>query len=90
MALLGPYDRKARLIQGLLCIGPVAIAVATLGLNRFPAAAVVLGVGSAAGGGYLLAVFVANFGRRAQQELWKQWQARHRGSSRPGAPLWTR
>ncbi len=73
MALLGAYDRKARLIPGLLGIAPLAISVATLGVKQFPAVTLVLAALSAAGGGYLLSVLDARTGRRAQDRLWQTW-----------------
>lgn len=76
MALINSYDRRARLTPGLLAIAPVTFAVATLGLKRFPAIAVAAGVLTAAGGGYLLSVLVAHFGRVAQQKLWQSWSGR--------------
>lgn len=76
MALLSTYDRKARLIPGLLGVAPVTVTIATLGLKQFPAVAAVLAFASVAGGGYLLAVLVANFGRRAQAGLWDAWGGR--------------
>ncbi len=76
MGLLSAYERKARLIPGLLGIVPVAVAIATLGLKQFPAVAVVLAIASATGGTYLLAVLVANSGRRAQAKLWVKWGSR--------------
>lgn len=70
------YDRRARLTPGLLAIAPVTFAVATLGFKRFPAIAIAAGVLTAAGGGYLLSVLVAHFGRMAQQQLWDSWGGR--------------
>lgn len=66
MALLSVYERKARLIPGLLGVAPIAVSIATLGLKQFPAVSLLLAAFSAAGGGYLLAVLVARAGRRAQ------------------------
>lgn len=76
MALLSAYERKARLTPGLTGVAPIAITIATLGIKQFPAVAVVAGVLSAAGGMYLLAVLVGNFGRRAQVRLWAEWGGR--------------
>jgi predicted membrane protein len=76
MALLEPYDRKARLLPGLLGIAPVAVAIATLGVKQFPAVALLLAALSAAGGGYLLAILVARTGRQAQTALWEEWGGR--------------
>ncbi len=76
MALLSVYERKARLIPGLLGVAPIAVSIATLGLKQFPAVSLLLAAFSAAGGGYLLAVLVARAGRRAQAELWQDWGGR--------------
>jgi hypothetical protein len=74
MALLDAYERKARLSPGLLAFAPIAFAVVALGLKRFPAIAIALGVLSAAGGAYALSIVVAYFGRQAQVALWESWQ----------------
>ncbi|WP_157127020.1 hypothetical protein [Rhodococcus sp. p52] len=76
MPLLSTYDRKARLIPGLLGLAPVPITIATLGLRQFPAVTVALALISIAGGGYFLSVLVANFGRRSQTMLWQEWGGR--------------
>ncbi len=76
MVLLSAYERKARLIPGFLAVAPVAVVIAAVGLKRFPAVAIVLGLLSATGGAYLLAVLVANYGRRVQRSLWEAWQGR--------------
>jgi hypothetical protein len=74
VALLDAYERKARLVPGLLAFSPIAFAIVALGLKRFPAIAMAVGVLSAAGGSYALSVLVANFGRKAQMALWDTWQ----------------
>jgi hypothetical protein len=73
MALLDAYERKARLTPGLLAFAPVAFAVTTLGLKKFPAIAIAVGVLSAAGGAYALSTLVGHLGRRAQVGLWSRW-----------------
>ncbi len=73
MALLDAYERKARLTPGLLAFAPVAFAIATLGFKKFPAIAIAVGVLSAAGGAYALAILVAHLGRRVQEGLWHIW-----------------
>jgi hypothetical protein len=76
MALLDEYERKARLTPGPLSILPVAFSVATLGPKQYPAVSVAAGLLTTAGGTYLLAVVVAQFGRLAQEGLWKEWGGR--------------
>jgi len=71
--VLSPYERRARLTPGLMAIAPISIAIATLGLERFAAVAILSGLLSAAGGTYVLAVLVGHSGRRAQRDLWHQW-----------------
>lgn len=70
---LDSYEWRARLTPGLLAGVPVALLVVTLGLKKFPVVAVSSGVLTAAGGGYLISVLVAHFGRQAQKRLWREW-----------------
>ncbi|WP_193605256.1 hypothetical protein [Nocardioides dongkuii] len=71
--ILSSYEMRARLSPGLLGIAPVSIAIATLGLGRFPAIALASGILTAAGGAYLLSNLVGAAGRRAQDALWAAW-----------------
>src|SRR4051794_29033042 len=73
MGLIDQYERKARVTPGLMAVAPVTLAVATLGLKRFPAIAIAAGVLTAAGGTYVLSILVAHFGRAVQNELWRSW-----------------
>lgn len=73
---LSAYERRARLVPGLLAVAPVTITVITLGLKAYPAVALSLGVLTAAGGAYLLSVIVGNAGRRIQDDIFKAWGGR--------------
>jgi hypothetical protein len=73
MAGLDEYERKARLIPGLLAVLPVALVAVGLGWDKYPAVAVASGLVVGAGASYLLTVLVRHLGRRAEPKLWKSW-----------------
>lgn len=73
MAGLDEYERKARLIPGLLAVVPVALVAVGIGWDKYPAVAVASGLVVGAGAGYLLTVLVRDLGRRAEPKLWKSW-----------------
>ncbi len=81
MALLDAYERKARLTPGLLAFAPVAFAIATLGFKKFPAIAIAVGVLSAAGGAYALAILVAHLGGECRRAFGISGEARQRRDS---------
>ncbi|KQV71305.1 hypothetical protein ASC64_04475 [Nocardioides sp. Root122] len=71
--MLSVYERRARLLPGLLGIAPVSVAIVALGLKENLVIAVVTGFLSAAGGGYALSLIIARFGRRVEDRLWPTW-----------------
>ena len=88
MLWLDDYERRARLVPGLLAVLPVAVVVVALGLRENPVVALVGGVLSAIGGPVILAGFVRQRGLALQDALFKSWDGapttrslRHRGDS---------
>jgi hypothetical protein len=73
MSLLGPYERKARLVPGVLAVAPCVAAIVTLGLKQYPAATAVAAFVGGAGGSYLLSVVVGRYGRTAERSLLTKW-----------------
>jgi hypothetical protein len=73
MIWLDSYERRSRLVPGLLALLPVAVTVLALGLNRIPLIAVAGSLLSAAGGPLLLAGLVRHLGLQAQDGLWLSW-----------------
>lgn len=73
MARFDPYEQRARLLPGLLAYAPIAVAVATLGFQTFPAVAILVALLSAAGSGYVLTVIVRELGLRTQARMWSSW-----------------
>jgi len=71
---LDDYERRARLVPGLLAILPLIVLFAVLGLRRIPAATYVTGTLALAGvGPVLIAGAVRSFGRATEQWLWDSW-----------------
>ena len=74
MQILNAYERRARLVPGVLAIVPLIVLFAVLGLRQIPAISYVLGILAAAGVGPVLIVgAVRNFGRAVEQRLWESW-----------------
>ena len=73
LALLDPYERKARLIPGLYGFFPIATTITTLGLDKYPVVATLLGLLSTAGGTWVLASWVGDLGRKTQPVLFDRW-----------------
>lgn len=73
MAVLDTYERKARLTPGLYAVLPIACTITTLGLNKFPLIAGLVGLLSAAGGAWLLSNLVGDLGRKAELVLFEKW-----------------
>jgi hypothetical protein len=83
---LDEYERKARLIPGLVAVLPVAFAVVGLGLRSSPVIALLVGVGSSVGLPVVLANYVRHQGQMLQDRLFSKWDGspalrrlRHRG-----------
>lgn len=70
---LSSYEMRARLTPGLLAMAPLSVSIVTLGLDGYPAVAVLGGLLTVTGGTYLLSVLVGVVGRRAEVALWSQW-----------------
>jgi hypothetical protein len=70
---LDEYDRKARLIPGLLVTFPVAIAIVALGLKAQPVIATAAGLLSALGGPFVVVSAVRTRGLVMQDRLFKAW-----------------
>lgn len=92
MVYLDEYDRKARLIPGLLVTLPVAVAVVALGLKAQPAVATIAGLLSALGGPFVVVSAVRTRGLAMQDRLFKEWNGaptthglRHAGNEWPKA-----
>ncbi|MDN3029433.1 hypothetical protein [Streptomyces sp. S.PB5] len=74
MLFLDDYERRARLVPGLLAILPLIVLFAVLGLRQIPAVSYVIGTLALAGvGPVLIAGVVRNFGRSVEQRLWNSW-----------------
>ncbi|GAA3797641.1 hypothetical protein GCM10022403_034390 [Streptomyces coacervatus] len=74
MLFLDDYERRARLVPGLLAILPLIVLFAVLGLRQIPAVSYAIGTLALAGAGpVLIAGAVRNFGRAVEQQLWDSW-----------------
>ncbi|OIJ63171.1 hypothetical protein WN71_035590 [Streptomyces mangrovisoli] len=74
MLLLDDYERRARLVPGLLAVLPLVVLFAVLGLRQIPAATYVTGTLALAGvGPALIAGAVRHFGKAAERQLWDSW-----------------
>jgi hypothetical protein len=71
--VLSAYERRARLAPGLLVIAPIADLVVALGFDKYPIVAGVLGLVSLGAGGFVLSLFVGNFGRAIEPALYRSW-----------------
>lgn len=73
MVILDEYDRKARLIPGLVTVVPFAVVVASLGWKQQPVVASVIGLLSVLGGPLILVNAVRARGLAIQEELFARW-----------------
>ncbi len=74
MLFLDDYERRARLVPGLLAMLPLIVLFAVLGLRQIPAVSYVTGTLALAGvGPVLIAGAVRNFGKAAEKQLWDNW-----------------
>ncbi|MEV0555209.1 hypothetical protein AB0I27_17350 [Streptomyces sp. NPDC050597] len=74
MLILDEYERRARLVPGLLAILPFIVLFAVLGLRQISAISYVFGALALAGvGPVLIAGVVRNFGKAAERRLWNGW-----------------
>jgi len=72
MLWLDEYERRARLVPGLLALLPIVIVLVVLGFRIDPASSMVPVV-SLAGGPLVLAEIVRHKGKKAQENLWNSW-----------------
>jgi hypothetical protein len=70
---LDEYERRARLVPGLLALFPVVVLVAVLGLRQVTAISAVLSALTVVGGPVLVAGTVRNLGRSVETDLWANW-----------------
>jgi hypothetical protein len=72
--LLNAYERRARLVPGVLAVLPFIVLFAVLGLRQIPAVSYAFGLLAVAGVGPVLIVgAVRNFGKAVEQWLWESW-----------------
>lgn len=76
MLWLDEYERKARLIPGLLTVMPVAVLVVALGLRENPVISIALSILSVGGGPVILANYVRQRGLAEQEKLYEIWGGR--------------
>ncbi|MGH2705128.1 MAG: hypothetical protein ACRDJ4_08540 [Actinomycetota bacterium] len=88
MIWLDAYERKARLLPGLLVVIPVMIVIAAVGLREQPMVAFIGGLLGATGSPVLLVNTVRDRGLKVQEILIEQWggmpttiSLRHRGAA---------
>ncbi|WP_158711508.1 hypothetical protein [Streptomyces xylophagus] len=82
--VLNAYERRARLVPGVLAIVPLIVLFAVLGLRQIPAVSYALGILAVAGVGPVLIVgAVRNFGKAVERRLWKSWDG-------PPTTVWLR
>lgn len=72
--LLSSYERRARLIPGLVALLPISVTLGALGWSKIPVIATIGAVLVAAGGPMILAHFVGDRGRAAQAVLVAAWK----------------
>jgi hypothetical protein len=70
---LDEYERRARLVPGLLAIFPVAILLSVLSLRQLPTVSYVMGAAVLIGTPVVVADIVRQQGRKAEKTLWKSW-----------------
>src|SRR5436309_2527724 len=73
MLWLDEYERRARLVPGLLAVLPIGLAILALGLRRLPIFSTLLSAATAVGGPVVLASFVRQRGQRLQERLFQEW-----------------
>ncbi|WP_158697855.1 hypothetical protein [Streptomyces prunicolor] len=72
--ILNAYERRARLVPGVLAIVPLIVLFAVLGLRQISGVSYVLGILAVAGVGPVLIVgAVRNFGKAVEKRLWESW-----------------
>lgn len=96
MLWLDDYERRARLLPGLLVLLPIVAAAIVLGLHDVPLVSVLVGVLVSFGGPVVLADWVRERGLKLQERLFRDWNGaptRRRiqwHAPDAGSPLWRR
>ncbi|WP_055623550.1 hypothetical protein [Streptomyces sp. JHA19] len=70
---LDDYERRARLVPGLLAIFPLAILLSVLSLRQLPTVSYVMGAVVLIGIPVVVADIVREQGRNAEKSLWASW-----------------
>ncbi|MDX3712274.1 hypothetical protein [Streptomyces europaeiscabiei] len=73
MVWLDEYERRARLVPGLLAIFPVAILLSVLSLRQLPTASYAMGAVVLIGTPVVVADIVRQQGRKVEETLWAGW-----------------
>lgn len=73
MLWLDEYERRARLVPGLLAIFPLAILLSVLSLRQLPTVSYVMGAVAVIGMPVVVADVVRQHGRKAERVLWDSW-----------------
>lgn len=73
ITLLGPYERRARVIPGLLAILPLGVAVWAVGSPQWQMASSLISLVGVLGGTLVLSLWVRDKGLQAQERLWSKW-----------------
>jgi hypothetical protein len=71
--VLDEYERRARLLPGLLAVAPVAVLVLAFGLDKAPVVTTLLSLLIAIGGPVLLSQFVRSKGKAVEEQLYADW-----------------
>jgi hypothetical protein len=70
---LDEYERRARLIPGLLVIFPLAILLSVLSLRQLPTVSYAMGAAAIIGMPVVVADIVRQRGRKTEKTLWASW-----------------
>ncbi|MFE9308143.1 hypothetical protein ACFYM5_10630 [Streptomyces sp. NPDC006706] len=73
MLWLDEYERRARLVPGLLAIFPLAILLSVLSLRQLPTVSYAMGAVALIGTPVVVADIVRQRGRKAEKALWDNW-----------------
>lgn len=81
------YERRARMVPGLLMLFSLTLAGVAVGANRWPYTSWLLGALTAVGAPLVLASWVRDKGAAAQERLWSEWGGAptHRALKEPGS-----
>jgi hypothetical protein len=70
---LDDYERRARLVPGLLLVAPLGVLVVMLGLRENAVVTAIIGALSTFGAPVILANYVRHRGLEIQDRLWERW-----------------